>query len=78
VYEAVVNSNFEPVLYSFDIEAVRKDSLGPATVIKVNDLYTKDVVALGLPDGYRNQYKVSRLDTDRSFVESIKSYPQNI
>ncbi|MGA1773578.1 MAG: zinc-dependent metalloprotease, partial [Flavobacteriaceae bacterium] len=46
--------------------------------IKVNDLYTKDVVALGLPDGYRNQYKVSRLDTDRSFVESIKSYPQNI
>jgi hypothetical protein len=78
VYEAVVNSNFEPVLYSFDIEAVRKDSLGPATVIKVNDLYTKDVVALGLPDGYRTQYKVSRLDTDRSFVESIKSYPQNI
>ncbi len=77
VYEAVVNSNFEPVLYSFDIEAVRKDSLGPATVIKVNDLYTKDVVALGLPDGYRTQYKVSRLDTDRSFIESIKSYPQN-
>lgn len=78
VYEAVVNSNFEPVLYSFDIEAVRKDSLGPATVIKVNDLYTKDVQALGLPESYRNRYKVSRLDTDRSFVESIKSYPQNI
>jgi hypothetical protein len=78
VYEAVVNSNFEPVLYSFDVEAIRKDSLGQATVIKVNDLYTKDVPALGLPEGYRNQYKVSRLDTDRSFVESIKSYPQNI
>ena len=78
VYEAVVNSNFEPVLYSFDIEAFRKDSLGPATVIKVNDLYTKDVPALGMPDGYRTRYKVSRLDGDRSFIESIKSYPQNI
>lgn len=78
INEAVVNSNFEPVLYSFDIEAIRKDSLGPATVIKVNDLYTKDVNALGLPEEYRDQYKVSRLDTDRSFVESIRSYPQNI
>ncbi len=78
VNEAVVNSNFEPVLYAFDIKAFNKDSLNPATVIQVDDLFTKDAKALGMPDGYRKRYKVSRLDEKRSFIESIKSYPLNI
>jgi len=78
IHEAVVNSNFEPVLYSFDIKALKKDSLNPATVIEVGDLFTKDVQALGMPDPYRTRYKVSRLDGDRSYIETIKSYPLNI
>lgn len=79
IHEAVVNSNFEPVLFAFDIKAFnKKDSLNPATVIEVDPLFTKDVNALGLPDGYRKRYKVSRLDGDRSYIESIKSYPLNI
>ncbi|WP_127018508.1 zinc-dependent metalloprotease [Flagellimonas beolgyonensis] len=79
IHEAVQNSNFEPVLYAFDIKAFnKKDSLNPATVIEVDPMFTKDVNALGLPDGYRKRYKVTRLDGDRSYIESIKSYPLNI
>lgn len=78
VHEAVVNSNFEPVLYAFDIKAFKKDSLNPATVIEVNSLFEKDVNALGMPDFYRKRYKVSRLDDSRSYIDSIKSYPMNI
>ncbi|WP_047247519.1 zinc-dependent metalloprotease [Maribacter thermophilus] len=78
VHEAVVNSNFEPVLYAFDIKAFKKDSLNPATVIAVDDIFTKDTKALGLPESYRKRYKVSRLDDSRSFIESIKSYPLNV
>ena len=78
VNEAVVNSNFEPVLYSFDIKAFKKDSLNPATVIQIDELFTKDAKALGMPDRYRKQYKVTRLDEKRSFIESLKSYPLNI
>ena len=78
VNEAVVNSNFEPVLYAFEIKAFKKDSLNPATVIDVNDLFMKDVKALGMPDFYRRRYKVTRQDEKRSFIESIKSYPLNI
>nr|WP_236027576.1 zinc-dependent metalloprotease [Gelidibacter pelagius] len=76
VHEAVVNSNFEPVLFSFPIKAFGKDSL--TTVIDVTDLYNKDVKPLGLPDRSRKQYKVTRLDSDLSYIESIKSYPLNI
>ncbi|MBU2975604.1 zinc-dependent metalloprotease [Zobellia sp. B3R18] len=78
VHEAVVNSNFEPVLYAFDIKAIKKDTVNPSTVIQVNELFEKDAQALGMPDSYREKYKVSRLDEARSYIESIKSYPLNV
>ncbi len=78
VHEAVVNSNFEPVLYTFDIKAFKKDSLNPATVIDVNQLFIKDVKAIGMPEFYRKRYKVSKLDESRSYIESLKSYPLNL
>jgi hypothetical protein len=76
IYEAVVNSNFEPVLFTFPIEAFSKDST--STVIDASDLFSKDVMALGLSDYTRKEFKVSKLESDKSFIESIKSYPLNI
>ena len=76
VHEAVVNSNFEPVLYAFPIKAFSKDST--ATVIDVTDLFLKDISALGFPDRRRKQYKITRLDDSRSYIERLESYPLNI
>jgi len=76
VYEAVRNSNFEPIIASFDIESLGEDSSG--VVIDVTDLYSTDVQALGLQDSRREAYQVRRLDTDRSYIEHINSYPKNI
>lgn len=76
IHEAVVNSNFEPVLFTFPIKAFSKDSL--STVIDVTDLFTKDVKPLGLPERSRKNYKVTKLENDLSYIESIKSYPLNI
>jgi len=75
IYESVRNSNFEPILYAFDVKAYGPDS---SVVIEVNDLFSKDVNALGLPERRRTAYKVSKLDEKRSFIEGIKSYPINI
>ncbi|MFD1017563.1 zinc-dependent metalloprotease [Winogradskyella rapida] len=76
VHEAVENSNFEPVIATFPIKAFSTDSLN--TVIDVTDLFAKDVKPLGFPQRARKQYKISRLDGQLSFIESIKSYPTNI
>ncbi|MBC8754838.1 zinc-dependent metalloprotease [Kordia sp. YSTF-M3] len=76
VHEAVVNSNFEPILYAFPIKAFSKDSLN--TVIDVTALFSKDVPALGMPSFRRRQYKISRLDDSRSYIDKLKSYPLNI
>ncbi len=76
IHEAVKNSNFEPILYAFDIETISKDST--STVIKVNGMLEGDVKALGLPGYFRTEHKVSNLDKDRSYIETLKSYPKNI
>ena len=76
VHEAVVNSNFEPVIATFPIKAFSADSLN--TVIDVSDLFSKDVKPLGYPQRRRQQYKITRLESQLSFIESIKSYPTNI
>jgi len=76
VHEAVVNSNFEPVLFSFPIKAYNNDKT--ATVIDVTELFSTDVKALGLPSFVRKNYKITKLDTKKSYIESVKSYPKNI
>ncbi|MCK8480790.1 zinc-dependent metalloprotease [Psychroserpens algicola] len=76
VNEAVENSNFEPVLYTFPIKAFSKDST--STVIDATPLFEKDVKSLGLPQFRRRPFKVTRLESDKSFIENIKSYPRNI
>jgi Met-zincin/Domain of unknown function (DUF5117)/Domain of unknown function (DUF5118) len=76
IHEAVVNSNFEPVLFAFPIKAIAKDSAG--VVIEVTDLFKKDVKPLGFPASRRKRYKITRLEGDRTYIESIKSYPLNI
>jgi len=76
VHEAVVNSNFEPVLFSFPIKAFNKDTT--ALVVEATPLFSKDVKPLGFPQFYRSRYKVSRMDKDRSYIERVSSYPKNI
>ncbi len=73
---AVKNSNLEPILQRFAIKSRGTDSTG--IVIEATDLFSKDNQALGLQRNRRTQYKVSRLDNERSYIEHINTYPINI
>ncbi|SHH59559.1 zinc-dependent metalloprotease [Winogradskyella jejuensis] len=74
---SVQNNNYAPTLYAFDIQAISKDS--SAVVVDVTSFYGTDVKALsGLPARFRKQYKVRNLDKSRSFINSVKSFPENI
>ncbi|MFT7899579.1 zinc-dependent metalloprotease [Tenacibaculum ascidiaceicola] len=76
VHEAVVNSNFEPILFAFPIKAFSKDST--ATVIDASPLFEGDVKAIAFPQRSRKRYKISKMDKTRSYIDRISSYPQNI
>jgi hypothetical protein len=76
VHEAVVNSNLEPILFSFPIKAFSKDST--ATVIDATSLFSTDVKPLGFPSRNRKRYQATRMDKTRSYIDRISSYPLNI
>lgn len=74
---SVKANNYEPTLYAFDVEAFSKDS--SAVVIDVTSFYNSDVKSIsGLSSRLRSTYKVKNLDNSRSFINSVKSFPENI
>jgi hypothetical protein len=76
MFESVRNSNLSPILASFDIKSLGKDSSG--VVIDVTDFFAKDVSAIGVSSAAKTKYKITRLDDTRSYVDTIKSFPINI
>lgn len=73
---AVRNSNFEPILMAFDVETMPDDS--SAAVVKVTDLFTKDVPLLGLPSFRREQFNVRSVDGDRTYIVRAAAFPTNV
>ncbi len=77
IYQSVAANNFFPILYSAKISAFTPDS--SAVVIEVNNLFETDIDAInGIPASLKKQYKVKKLDQNRSYIESVHSYPKNI
>jgi hypothetical protein len=74
VHLAVENSNFAPVLASFEVE-----TRGSGTsVIDVTDLYMGDHPAFSFPRTQRNNYGVRSYERDRSWMEWARSFPINV
>jgi hypothetical protein len=74
---SVQSNNYEPLIHAFDIETYSPDS--SRVVIDVNKFYSSDINAIsGMTAKMRKDYKVGDLDEDRSFIESISSFPKNI
>jgi hypothetical protein len=73
---AVEKASAPPILMIADIQAFNKDS--SSVVIEVTDLFTGDMTELGMPRQARESLKIRRLDPKRTYVESARSYPDNI
>src|SRR5690606_31782192 len=70
-------NNLAPIVASFAIQAISPDSAG--VVIDVTDFYEGDTPAISsLSPARRREYGVRRLDPDRSFINSARSYPMNV
>lgn len=77
IYESVKNNNFEPIVHTFKIEALGKDS--SSYVIDVEDFFTSDVPMIGaLYDYQRKAFKISTVDKSRSVIVHGKAFPENV
>ncbi len=73
---AVANSNAQPIIGAFDIEVYNADS--SAVVINVTDLFEDDTPLIGPSQGSRSGWGLRNLDSDRSFINHVLSFPRNI
>ncbi|MCC9136220.1 zinc-dependent metalloprotease [Pontibacter silvestris] len=74
---SVLANNYQPTIYAFDIAALSNDS--SAYVIDVTKFFLSDIKTFsGLSADMRRNYKVTKLDDSRSFINSVKSFPLNI
>lgn len=77
IYKSVKNNNFEPVIMTFDIKALSANK--DAYVIEVDPLFTTDIAMLGpVTKIQKKRFGLKSVDKSRSFINSIKSYPENI
>ncbi|HMO37901.1 MAG TPA: zinc-dependent metalloprotease [Saprospiraceae bacterium] len=77
IYQSLRNNNFEPIIMTFDIATMAKDS--STVVFEVSPLFTGDVPMIGpLSDNDRRNFSIKSLDKARSFIQYIKSFPQNV
>ena len=76
IAKAVKNSYLDPIIASFDIKATGKDST--SSIIDVTDFFKGDNQAVSLSTMDKRSFNLSGLASDRSYVESIKTYPINI
>jgi len=77
IYTSVKNNNFEPIVSSFTIETMKKDS--SSFVVKVNAFFGEDVPMIGaMRASERKRFKIKGVDKSRSLITSIRSFPENV
>ena len=74
IYQAVRNSNMEPIAAAFDLKAIRKDT---SVVIEVTDFFKSDNQVVSLSPQTKTSYRLTTPAADRSYIQRIRSYPIN-
>lgn len=75
MYKAVLNSNVDPIAAAFEIKAIRKDT---SLVIDMTDYLAGDAQVVGLTTNMKTLYRLGGLQSDRSYIQTIKPFPINI
>jgi hypothetical protein len=75
IYRAVKNSNVDPIAAAMDIKALSKDSTG--VLVDVTDFFKGDNQPVSLSPQAKRSLNLGSLSSDRSYIESIRSYPIN-
>lgn len=76
MYQAVRNSNLNPIGAAFEIKAYGKDSSGSA-VIDVSDFFKGDNQVVSFTPATKKQLGLGAIAADRSYIDTIKTFPIN-
>ncbi|CAM4145019.1 zinc-dependent metalloprotease [Zobellia roscoffensis] len=75
ISKAVNNSNITPILEAFTIKATNEDK--QSHVIEVTDFINGENPLLALSGDQKDDYKLTSLEKDKSYIKEINSFPVN-
>ena len=80
MYKAVMNSNMQPIMQSFEIKAIGSDSISKSTsaVIDMTDYISGDNDVLFFNPFFKASFQLGAYQSDRSYIQSIRTYPINV
>jgi hypothetical protein len=80
MYRSVLNSNVQPIVASFEIKAYSKDSLtgSKGSVVDATSFINADNDVLFFQPSYKRSLSLGAQQSDRSYIEGIQSFPQNV
>ena len=76
MFTAVNKSNVQPIAASFDIKSLATDSTG--YVIDVTDYVNSDNDVLFFNNQLKSSMRIGSQQSDKSYINNIRSYPLNI
>ncbi|WAC11134.1 zinc-dependent metalloprotease [Dyadobacter pollutisoli] len=77
IFQAVKNSNSDPIIGVFDIKAIKKDPGAKSSVIDVTDFFNADNQVFSLSSISKQLLKLTAFKKEASYIEKISSYPIN-
>jgi hypothetical protein len=80
MYNAVRNSNLQPIVASFDIKALAKDSVTKAggSVIEITEYLMGDNDILFFASGMKRTLGLMAFQRETSYINDVRSFPTNI
>lgn len=75
IFKAVKTSNVDPIVASYEVKSVRKDT---SVLIDVTDFFKDANQIIAFRPSAKQRYRLTELQKDRSFIESIRAYPINV
>jgi len=76
MYNSVRRNNVQPIVKSFDVKTYGVNT--KSSVIEVTDLLNSDNEMVSFSVSYKDAFKVGAFQKDMSFVNFVKSFPNNI
>ena len=78
MYQAVKNSNIQPIVATFPLKSIRKEKTAKNYVIDMTDYITKDNELFSFSDRAKDDVGASSMIKDASYIDTLKAFPTNI
>ncbi|MBE9466042.1 zinc-dependent metalloprotease [Dyadobacter subterraneus] len=77
IFQAVKNSNSDPIIGVFDIKALKKGDNEKSSVIEVTDFFNADNQTFSLSPIVKQIHKLAAFKKEASYIEKMSAYPIN-